>query len=197
MKIVGRDSMNGPMNQLAAIRLLDPAGFQKGLNPAEPRQSEPPSARSTKAVRATLEQVVRTLLMIPKDRTLNDSTTFIDLGLDSIIIVRFIRELSDHFQLELRETLVYDYPTIGGLAQFIANMQSRQVRRTGREASLPLLWPMRFLSLIGWPGSRSDIANWFHCRWKARALSCSAFIRCPGTLAFITNWRIARENDSG
>ncbi len=82
------------------------------------RSGEP--VRSPGETRADLEDVIKEILLLPDEEELDPEATFLDLGLDSIRVVRFIRILSERLDLSLRETLVFDYPTIGALADFIA-----------------------------------------------------------------------------
>ena len=67
-----------------------------------------------------LVAAIRETLMIPAESELNERASFIDLGIDSIHIGRFMRSLSDRLGTELRETLVFDHPSIGALADHLA-----------------------------------------------------------------------------
>jgi acyl transferase domain-containing protein/thioesterase domain-containing protein/NAD(P)-dependent dehydrogenase (short-subunit alcohol dehydrogenase family)/SAM-dependent methyltransferase len=71
-------------------------------------------------IRAMLVAAIRETLMIPAESELNERASFIDLGIDSIHIGRFMRSLSDRLGTELRETLVFDHPSIGVLADHLA-----------------------------------------------------------------------------
>ncbi len=81
--------------------------------------------RPPEEIQADLEGVIKEILLLPDEEELDPEATFLDLGLDSIRVVRFIRTLSESLALPLRETLVFDYPTIGALAEYIARRPPR------------------------------------------------------------------------
>lgn len=45
-------------------------------------------------------------------------------GLDSIIAFTVVGDLEDHLEIELPATLLWDYPTIEAIAQFVATQLS-------------------------------------------------------------------------
>ena len=49
--------------------------------------------------------------------------SFVDMGLDSIIGVEWIKEINRRLQLELPATTIYDYSTIDLFAEHLANIQ--------------------------------------------------------------------------
>jgi acyl transferase domain-containing protein/thioesterase domain-containing protein/acyl carrier protein/N-acetylglutamate synthase-like GNAT family acetyltransferase len=72
-----------------------------------------------------IQSVLKDILLIRKENELDKEATFIDVGLDSIRIIPFIEKLSQKFNLSLRETLVFDYPTLSELAGYIAGKESQ------------------------------------------------------------------------
>jgi len=75
--------------------------------------------------------------------------TFVDLGLDSIIGVEWIKEINKKYGLELSATKVYDYTTIRALASFLGkeiqgspasfkNIPSEEMPSISTKANLPL-----------------------------------------------------------
>ena len=97
--------------------------FWYGLEDAAARQGDVEAAghgQGTQAVQTALLSVIRDILFMRDTDALDMDATFLDLGLDSISVVRFIQQLSRKLDLPLRETLVFDYPTIGALADYIA-----------------------------------------------------------------------------
>jgi amino acid adenylation domain-containing protein len=51
---------------------------------------------------------------------IDESMSFVDLGLDSIIAVEWIRELNRNYNLSMPATKLYDYPTLIQLAQYVS-----------------------------------------------------------------------------
>ena len=80
-------------------------------------------SQPTAELRIHLMSVIRDILLLNETDELDEDTTFFDLGLDSINVVRFVRKLSQTLSLSLRETLIFDYPTIGSLARYIAQQE--------------------------------------------------------------------------
>nr|DAC82021.1 TPA_exp: polyketide synthase [uncultured bacterium] len=91
---------------------------------------------SVDQLKATIVSVIREVLLIHKECELDEESSFLDLGLDSIRVVRFIRKLSGKIDVPLRETLVFDYPTIQALATYIAQRHGQPAStlksRTGK-----------------------------------------------------------------
>ena len=77
----------------------------------------------------TIETVLKDILLIRKENELDKEATFMDIGLDSISVVPFIQKLSQKLNLPLRETLVFDYPTLSALAGYIAGQGSQTVQQ--------------------------------------------------------------------
>jgi polyketide synthase PksN len=66
-----------------------------------------------------LMQVLREVLLLPQEEPLDEKSTFRELGLDSLHVGRFIAKLSERLGVALRETLIFDYPTLGELARYL------------------------------------------------------------------------------
>ncbi|MBA3720787.1 MAG: SDR family NAD(P)-dependent oxidoreductase [Parachlamydiaceae bacterium] len=69
-------------------------------------------------IKETITLSLATFLDMPIDR-LDLDARFIDLGLDSIIGVEWLRSINKQYNLNLQATKVYDYPTINELSVFI------------------------------------------------------------------------------
>lgn len=50
---------------------------------------------------------------------LNDNTKFVDIGLDSITAVTWIRAINNHYNLSINATYVYNYPTLAQFSEYI------------------------------------------------------------------------------
>ncbi|NTG51715.1 SDR family NAD(P)-dependent oxidoreductase [Agrobacterium rhizogenes] len=64
-----------------------------------------------------LKDAVKQILHYPASEILDDDVTFFELGVDSIRMVSFIEQLSEKLALELEETVLFDHPSIIGLAK--------------------------------------------------------------------------------
>ena len=70
-----------------------------------------------------VEYLARTLDL--PDHTIDPEMTFARLGLDSANSVFLIVELEDWLGLELTPDLLFEYPTIGELARYLATRAGR------------------------------------------------------------------------
>jgi acyl transferase domain-containing protein/SAM-dependent methyltransferase/pimeloyl-ACP methyl ester carboxylesterase len=82
-------------------------------------------------VQEILIDIIREILFLGETEELDEEDTFTDLGLDSINGVHFIEQLSKRLDLSLRQTLIFDYPSIGTLAGYI----TQKNKQIGREVS--------------------------------------------------------------
>ncbi|NEO96168.1 MAG: hypothetical protein F6K56_40900, partial [Moorea sp. SIO3G5] len=60
---------------------------------------------------------------------------FVDLGLDSIVGVEWITNINKTYNLNIKATKLYDYPTLSDLAKYIAHTLSTQGRNIDVERS--------------------------------------------------------------
>ncbi|MBY9078357.1 hypothetical protein KIH86_26320 [Paenibacillus sp. HN-1] len=99
---------------------------------SEQRCQEPVSV---KLIEETLISSLANMLGI-KSNTFDIDTKFVDMGLDSIIGVEWIQELNNQFELSIRTTKIYDYPTIREFTGFL----DKELKEQNRELlSLQLL----------------------------------------------------------
>ncbi len=92
--------------------------------PAPRQQPALPSAGRADPRPNVRERLVASLaedLMIDVGE-IRDDAGFLDLGLDSILAVTWIRKLNALFGIELSATAVYAHPTVGGLADHVARL---------------------------------------------------------------------------
>ncbi|UJF34759.1 beta-ketoacyl synthase N-terminal-like domain-containing protein [Paenibacillus hexagrammi] len=84
----------------------------KSQTELQPISSHPPSIqKEEQSVVDTLIISLANTLGIPAN-VLDIDTKFVDMGLDSITGVEWVRELNDKFGLSVKTTKIYDYPTI-------------------------------------------------------------------------------------
>jgi acyl transferase domain-containing protein/enoyl-CoA hydratase/carnithine racemase/acyl carrier protein len=92
----------------------------------------PAMAATTVAARpapaaADILPVIRRLLaeeLRVEEGEIDPRTQFVDLGLDSISSVAWIRRINERFGLSIEATKVYSYPNLQKLAQHVADLQS-------------------------------------------------------------------------
>ncbi|MBT6564851.1 MAG: amino acid adenylation domain-containing protein, partial [Candidatus Scalindua sp.] len=108
------------------------------LDIKEPEESlwQERDLQSLDEIQANLVAVIKDILFMHEEDELDEEASFLDIGLDSISVVRFIQKLSQKLNLSLRETLVFDYPTIGALAEYIAQLPSQKVQRQACQDAL-------------------------------------------------------------
>ena len=74
--------------------------------------------------------IIRTLVakeMRVEPQTLDPQQKFTSYGLDSIVALSVSGDLEDLTQLELEPTLLWDYPTINALAEYIVSQLEQGV----------------------------------------------------------------------
>lgn len=59
-------------------------------------------------------------LSIEEDQ-IDEETVFAELGIDSVGAVTLVGDLESEFNAHIDETLLWDYPTVGELVDFIQN----------------------------------------------------------------------------
>lgn len=80
--------------------------------------------------KAYWSEIIRTLVakeMRVEPQTLDPQQKFISYGLDSIVALSVSGDLEDLTQLELEPTLLWDYPTINALAEYIVSQLEQGV----------------------------------------------------------------------
>ncbi|MGB9039149.1 MAG: acyl carrier protein [Acinetobacter calcoaceticus] len=80
--------------------------------------------------KAYWSEIIRTLVakeMRVEPQTLDPQQKFTSYGLDSIVALSVSGDLEDLTQLELEPTLLWDYPTINELAEYIVSQLEQGV----------------------------------------------------------------------
>jgi acyl transferase domain-containing protein/glutamate-1-semialdehyde aminotransferase/enoyl-CoA hydratase/carnithine racemase len=116
-------------------------GVRDGVEPADLEAEAPYSAeradpKALAAIRDTLRSSLARELHIRTDQ-LSDRAKFLDLGLDSIIAVVWIRKLNSESGLSISATAAYQYPTIDEFSSYVLELgKGRNVfEKPAREAS--------------------------------------------------------------
>ena len=106
--------------------------------PAADRSAPPPvtAAANRESVERWLRaSLARELLIAPED--IEDDTRFVDLGLDSVNAVTWIRSINQHFGVAIPATTVYAYPSLKLLAGYLQPLAGTRVRATEPRALVP------------------------------------------------------------
>ncbi|QGZ37637.1 ketoacyl-synthetase-like protein [Pseudoduganella flava] len=101
----------GNTGTLAAIQ----ARF--GTAPETPAAPTPTAVPTGAAIDTLRQMLARELLLQPGE--IGDDTPFIDLGLDSITGVTWIRKINEHFGTAIEATKVYSHPTLNEMARLV------------------------------------------------------------------------------
>ena len=113
-------------------------------------QEEPPDQRSPQSCEArdreTLSNTIRQILSVVTGKPCRSVDSFMELGLDSLMVVEVSHKLSAALSLEISPIAVYDYPTVSLLADHFHSF---------REAKPPLLFSKPESPLL--PESTSEI----------------------------------------
>jgi amino acid adenylation domain-containing protein/thioester reductase-like protein len=120
---------------------------------SQPEAAEMPALQPIKASsipQYTLEGITEELLTTISEllhipvAELDKQAKFIELGVDSISAIDFIRKLSQRFELTLEAAKLYDYPTIDKLAHFIYEQVKHRVKagQPAPELTIPALGPL-------------------------------------------------------
>lgn len=109
----------------ASIKAL--SGYIAGLEPAAAHPQTQPAAAPVKpkntAGDGDVKQKVRAILagvLFTDPSRIDDSKSFIDLGLDSILGVEFTKKINDAFSIDIKATKLYDYSTVAALSSYIS-----------------------------------------------------------------------------
>ncbi|MGD9826954.1 acyl carrier protein, partial [Desulfobacter sp.] len=70
-------------------------------------------------VRQRIRSIVNKILEFDEGDEIDDQMIFSQMGFSSITIVTFIEEVNREFNLELRPTTAFDYPTIHELTRHV------------------------------------------------------------------------------
>lgn len=66
----------------------------------------------------TLQQILREMLDVGEGEV-TATSSFFELGLDSLLGLRFARRLQDAFGIEIEPEWLFDYPSVDQLARFL------------------------------------------------------------------------------
>ncbi|WP_346900170.1 SDR family NAD(P)-dependent oxidoreductase [uncultured Roseibium sp.] len=109
------------VGERSAAEKATPASVQSAPVQAAPLPTETATGDHRKRLRAEIVSSLAEDLMIETSE-IDDSAGFLDLGLDSILAVTWIRKLNTRYGIDLPATAVYAHPTVGGLVDHVATL---------------------------------------------------------------------------
>jgi acyl transferase domain-containing protein len=104
------------------VKRPEPVEAAPTVPPASPPpkvERAPANATTDKAeIEAFLARTLAKLLYL-EDDAIDHGSSFIDLGLDSVLAVEWIHAIKVQYGIKLPATKVYDYPTVTSLTEFV------------------------------------------------------------------------------
>ncbi|MGC0154347.1 SDR family oxidoreductase [Chromobacterium vaccinii] len=85
--------------------------------------------------RRALRELLAECLLVDVE-SLDEKSTFLDMGVDSILGVELVRRLNRQFELKLSASVLYDYPCIDDLARHVAGLARPQAEAARQPARL-------------------------------------------------------------
>lgn len=104
---------------------------------AEPAQTEPaePATGGPDLVGQLVGLLAR--VIAADERDIDPAASFMDIGLDSISGLRFVQAVNEGLSIELGDTVIFDYPTIESLAEYIDQTHGDRLRAKAPAATAP------------------------------------------------------------
>ena len=97
------------------------------------------------AMRTQLKRLVADALYLDPT-AIDEETSFVELGLDSILAVELVKRLNQELQLNLKATRLYDYANIRALGAYLAEIQLRTDAPESRPQPAPAPEPLSVAS---------------------------------------------------
>ena len=102
---------------VSPVSMQDDALEVAKTEPVEPEKQEQSNISKRMLMQELKESLAKALYL--DQSAIDVDRPFIEMGLDSIVGVEWVHALNNQFSLSLAATKVYDYPTIGELAEFL------------------------------------------------------------------------------
>ncbi|MEM9491653.1 MAG: beta-ketoacyl synthase N-terminal-like domain-containing protein, partial [Myxococcota bacterium] len=110
-----------PVTPAAPLTIATPPETAPAPTPESNAGATDPIASDIREIAALLvAQLADVLFLSPGE--IREDDRFVELGLDSIIGIEWIKSINQRFGLTLAATRLYDYPTVADLARFIATL---------------------------------------------------------------------------
>jgi acyl transferase domain-containing protein/enoyl-CoA hydratase/carnithine racemase len=112
-----------------------------------PTSSQPAGGDALRAITAALRALLADELQLP-ERDVDESAQFVDLGLDSISGVSWIRKINEMYQTSIEAIKVYSYPTLVQLSRYVRDEAERHGRLPAEVAPAPAAAPAVATSIV-------------------------------------------------
>lgn len=130
MSRVVLSDLDEPTPAVGEVALRPPPGRSQTESespPASITPPAPPAARARRDLRDIREHLLDLLaeaLFLPRS-DVNIDRTFVEMGMDSIIGVEFVRAINRHYDTNIPATRVYDHPSVRAFSEFLETELSR------------------------------------------------------------------------
>ncbi|TXI48894.1 MAG: SDR family NAD(P)-dependent oxidoreductase [Lysobacter sp.] len=165
----------------SAPSVAQPSIAQPSVAPTPVVAAEPQpvqaSAVDPRAVRAHLRSLLAHELRM-QESEIGDDDQFVDLGLDSITGVTWIRRINEHYGTAIEAIRVYSYPTLSKLAQFV-------LQEAGPAVSAPVSVPASAPLRTSTPAAVASAS--------LAAVAVSSATRASDTVVVLPSWRSANR----
>ncbi|WP_240311953.1 SDR family NAD(P)-dependent oxidoreductase [Teredinibacter turnerae] len=169
---------------LAQIQAQFGAG-EASEQPAAP--AAPARAASAQSVLSTLKTLLAKELHMGSDE-LDQDEQFVDLGLDSITGVTWVRAINAQYQLDIEATKVYSYPTLQAFSRYVSEIVAEQAPVSEPEEPTPAALDAPSPSAataIGAPRAWSDVSAQVLTSWRHALPSVASSARPPEAIAIV------------
>ncbi|WP_045825684.1 SDR family NAD(P)-dependent oxidoreductase [Teredinibacter turnerae] len=173
---------------LAQIQAQFGAG-EASEQPAVPTAAPaaPARAASAQSVLSTLKTLLAKELHMGSDE-LDQDEQFVDLGLDSITGVTWVRAINAQYQLDIEATKVYSYPTLQAFSRYVSEIVAEQAPVSEPEEPTPAALEAPSPSTataIGAPRAWSDVSAQVLTSWRHALPSVASSARPPEAIAIV------------
>ncbi|ASZ12880.1 hypothetical protein CK934_18925 [Chitinophaga sp. MD30] len=105
-----------------------------------PVQQVLPPVKPARNINTLQNELIRTFadILYVEPGDIDPDKKFIEMGMDSIISVEWIRQLNKQYQTTISATKVYDYPTIRAFTTFLAEELDQRIQTTATDTSASL-----------------------------------------------------------
>jgi acyl transferase domain-containing protein/thioesterase domain-containing protein len=95
-----------------------------------------PGQQSAQKLEKDLSSTIRDILLLSDEDVLDVEANFSELGLDSVSGVHFVRKLAQTRGVELRDTIIFDHPSVAALARHLASLEAASVNESAPQAPI-------------------------------------------------------------
>ncbi len=139
------------------------------------------------AVAATLKSLLANELQM-RESDIDDNTQFVDLGLDSIGGVTWIRKINEKYHTSIEATKIYNYPTLTELSRYVKEEAERHGTLSSQPAMAAVEAPAPANSIVPQNAIATRLTAKKLTSWRGRAGSraiAASAIQTPPPIAVI------------